>query len=230
MINVDKVLYINLLDRTDRRENIENTLGKVFSPNKIMRLNAIKYSPGYIGAIKSHIACLEIAIENNWTVLIVEDDMEWNGIPEIKSLQKIMLNPYDVIILGGTFPIYNPKTFKLYQCNSGTSYIVSRDYCLALKNNFVSALEKLISTHNYKLYALDIYWHKLQKKDNWFIVYPPLCIQKTGYSDIDGKISNPTKYFFICNNAVYFRRYKKKIISISIFLTVVFFLMVFFKL
>ena len=215
-INIDKILYINLQERTDRRENIENTLKQVFPSDKIIRFNAIKQTPGFIGAIKSHIACLEMAIEKNWTVLIVEDDMEWHETLGLKRLQQIMSNFYDVIILGGTFPIYNTKTYKLYQCNSGTSYIVSKDYCTTLKKHFSLALEKLQLTNNYKLYALDIYWHKLQKKDNWFIIYPPLCIQKIGYSDIDGKISNPTKYFFITNNAVYLRRYKKKITVIII--------------
>ena len=225
---IDKVIYINLEERTDRRKKIENTLKKVFPSDKIIRFNAIKETPGFIGASKSHIACLDMAIKKKWTIMIVEDDMEWHSdtASSLKILNKKINNPFDVIILGGTFPIYNTKTYKLYECNSGTAYIVSSDYCETLKKNMSLGLENLQLINNYRLYALDIYWHKLQKKDNWFIIYPPLCIQKIGYSDIDRNISNPTKYFFITNNAVYWRRYKKILLKFIIIIFVLYYFII----
>jgi hypothetical protein len=34
------------------------------------------------------------------------------------------------------------------------------------------------------LYAIDKYWLRLQKRDNWYLIIPLKVIQKTGYSDI----------------------------------------------
>ena len=34
------------------------------------------------------------------------------------------------------------------------------------------------------MYCIDVYWQKLQQKDNWYIINPALMIQRKGYSDI----------------------------------------------
>jgi len=99
---IEKVVYINLEERTDRRAEIQKQLS-IFHHEKIVRFNAIKHRNGAIGCSMSHIAALELAIQNNWkNVLIVEDDMIWNqfdrGYPIYK---KLVSNPFDVLCLGG---------------------------------------------------------------------------------------------------------------------------------
>ena len=61
---IDKVIYINLKERTDRNLKCLEILTKLFDKDKIIRFDAIKHEKGYIGCYKSHIGCLEIILEN----------------------------------------------------------------------------------------------------------------------------------------------------------------------
>ena len=129
---VDKIIYINLDERKDRREQLETEFLHNIPSDKIMRFSAIKDVRGYIGCTRSHIACLDIAIKNNWNnVMIVEDDAMWNNFDEgYIILQKIIKNPYDVITLGGVKSIYDHNTYKLKSCQTATCYIVAQHYFL----------------------------------------------------------------------------------------------------
>ncbi len=63
---VDKVVYINLAKRTDRRESIEFQLKKVgVPPEKIIRFEAIENENGTLGCTLSHISVMEMAEKNN---------------------------------------------------------------------------------------------------------------------------------------------------------------------
>jgi glycosyl transferase, family 25 len=177
---IEKVIYINLKDRTDRKKTCEETLNKLFSKDKIIRLDAIKHEKGYIGCALSHLKCLELAIENNWkNVLIVEDDILWTK-DSIDIFIKLIKNPYDVIILGGTFIYYNPFNYYLYSCSSTNSYIVNKKYLKTLYKFWNSKMNHLIKNN----YTIDQSWKELQWKDNWKIVYPPIFIQRESESDI----------------------------------------------
>ena len=215
---IEKVIYINLKDRTDRKKTCEETLNKLFSKDKIIRLDAIKHDKGYIGCALSHLKCLELSIESNWkNVLIVEDDILWTK-DSIDIFIKLIKNPYDVIVLGGTLIYYNPFNYNLYRCNSTTAYIVSNHYFKTLKSFWENNLNNLIKTNNSIKYSLDISWHELQYKDNWKIVYPPIFIQKMGKSDIQKKSYDPEKYFYITNIFTFLRQYKR-FINTFIFIT-----------
>jgi len=73
----DKIIYINLDHRKDRKEQILNEFNKMdINENKIHRIDAVheKYN-GHIGCAKSHIKALNYAKENNYkNVIIFEDD------------------------------------------------------------------------------------------------------------------------------------------------------------
>jgi glycosyl transferase family 25 len=182
---LDKAVYINLEHRTDRNEHmktITQSLG-----NKAIRFNAIKDTFGPIGCTKSHIEVLKLAINNNWeNVLIMEDDVEWNMFDNGYSILKNLIhNSYDVILLGGSFVSYDQITYKLNHAKTTTAYIVNKHYMRTLLQNFEEGLSTLISnTELFFEYAIDAYWSKLQIKDNWFIVQPPLVYQRPDYSDI----------------------------------------------
>ncbi|WP_341266116.1 glycosyltransferase family 25 protein [Morganella morganii] len=77
---VDKVVYINLAERTDRQESIEFQMKKAGIPqNKIIRFDAIKNENGTLGCTLSHIGVMAMAAEENWeNVLVLEDDMIFN--------------------------------------------------------------------------------------------------------------------------------------------------------
>ena len=193
---VDKIIYINLEEAVERRKNIEEMLA-IIPQEKILRFNAIKDEKGYIGCSKSHIECLKLAIKNNWNnILIIEDDSMWNNYENsVKVLENLLKKDYDVILLGGCFAKFNQDTYKLYNAQTATAYLVSKHYYDKLLNNFIKGVLGLIKTNDYPKYALDQYWKQLQATDNWYIVNPALIIQKPNYSYIENKNVDYTEWF-----------------------------------
>jgi glycosyl transferase family 25 len=193
---IEKVIYINLEHRTDRKQQIECELLKYFPQEKVIRFNAIKHEHGGIGCTKSHIAVLEMAIREGWTnYLVVEDDAMWNNFEKgCILLEKLINNPYDVITLGIAFAKHT-SDFKLLSGQTTTAYIVQKSYYNTLLNNFSEGLNKLLNTGLYDKYALDQYWKQLQASNNWYCVIPSLMIQAPSFSDIENKYTNYTNYF-----------------------------------
>jgi glycosyl transferase family 25 len=197
---ITKVIYINLEERQDRKEKVESELKKYFPSDKIQRFNAIKHQKGYIGCTKSHIAVLELAIQQNWkNVLVVEDDAIWSnfekGYPVYKNLIK---NQFDVITFGITYASYDNSTYKLLSGQTTTSYLVKNHYYKTLLDNFKYGLEQLLinrrnffkNTKILNTYTIDQYWKILQAKDKWFCVVPSLFVQSPSYSDIEKRNVN----------------------------------------
>jgi GR25 family glycosyltransferase involved in LPS biosynthesis len=200
-----EVIYINLDSRPDRKEKIE----KVLQGFSYRRLSASTHQYPFVGCALSHIRALQLAIQQNWEyVLIMEDDMEWNMFHKnYPVLQDLLRRPFDVIVLGGILVSHDPSTHKLFKCNSTGAYVVHRNYYQTLLNNFGEGynliqrelypkipkwgLKKTV--RNDVQYRIDIYWQRLQQKDNWFIL--PLCYSPPGYSDISGKQIDWSPYF-----------------------------------
>ncbi len=193
---IDKVIYINLEYRTDRKEQIESELQKYFPIEKIQRFNAIKHQRGGIGCTQSHIAILEMAIQNNWSnYLVVEDDAVWSNFQKgYPLLEQLIQKPYDVITLGTVYANYTPE-FKLLSGQTTTAYIVQQHYYETLLQNFKEGLSGFLSTGNYPTYALDQYWKRIQPRDTWYCIIPSLMIQRPGYSDIEKAVIDNGKYF-----------------------------------
>lgn len=193
---IDKVIYINLEYRTDRKEQIESELQKYFPIEKIQRFNAIKHQRGGIGCTQSHIAILEMAIQNNWSnYLVVEDDAVWSNFQKgYPLLEQLIQKPYDVITLGTVYANYTPE-FKLLSGQTTTAYIVQQHYYETLLQNFKEGLSGFLSTGNYPTYALDQYWKRIQPRDNWYCIIPSLMIQRPGYSDIEKAVIDNGRYF-----------------------------------
>lgn len=187
---MERILYINLDHRTDRRESIESVL----TGFKYERIPAIKHQHGYIGAYLSHIKALEHAISKNYRhVLIIEDDMLWNDFDKNYAKLKVLMSKhYDVIVLGGILVSHDPSTHKLYQCNSAGAYLVNGRYMRKLLQHFQRGLMNFNKTFK-SGYLLDVYWHALQKSDTWYIL--PMCYSNEDYSDVSGKIVNWKPYF-----------------------------------
>jgi glycosyl transferase family 25 len=194
---VEKVVYINLDDRNERKREIERELS-VFPKHKITRLSAkTDTRNGHYGCSKSHIAALEMAIKHKWkNVLIMEDDAAWlNYETGYSLLEKLASKPYDVISLGNVGTDYDPNTYKLKAGQTATAYLVSEHYYPTLLKNFKEGLALLESTNDETKYCLDQYWKLLQKKDNWFVVHPSLCVQRKSYSSICRAEVNYRGYF-----------------------------------
>lgn len=206
---VDKVVYINLEDRKDRRKEIENELS-IMPKDKVIRFNAIRDSIGHIGCSKSHIQILEMAINNRWNnVLIIEDDAMFykykNG---YKKLEQLISNHpnFDVITLGNIRAIFDKDTGKLYEAQTTTAYIVNSHYYNILLKNFKEGLSELLKIRHLNAserlpyenkFCVDQHWKLLQKRDNWYIVNPALMIQRPSKSSIVGAKVDYTSYFNI---------------------------------
>lgn len=186
---VDKIIYINLEEATERRVEMEQMLS--FIPKKkVVRFNAIEDKENPAAACsKSHIECIKLAIKNNWNnILVLEDDVVWNNYDQsILTFNKFLKENYDVILLGATFASFDKNTMKLNKGQAASSYLVAKHYYEKILNNFNQGLVSFLETNEYSKYALDQYWKKLQPDDNWYIVNPALIIQKPSYSHIAKK-------------------------------------------
>ena len=69
---IDKIYYINLEHRIDRKEHIENQIKKYIDPELSItkRFNAIENKNGHIGCSKSHLNIIEECIQNNYNNLL----------------------------------------------------------------------------------------------------------------------------------------------------------------
>jgi len=206
---VDKVVYINLNERTDRNTHMVK-MTKAFG-DKVIRFPAIRHSPGNIGCTKSHIAILKMAIESDWNnVLILEDDSDWNEYYlGYSKLSKIVQSHYDVILLGGTAVSYYPDTFRLASAQTTSAYLVNRHYMPTLLENFEEGLANLIKSQNGHVHAIDMYWKQLQSRDTWYIVFPSLVYQIPGYSDIENTRVDYTAAFGVDKQAQMTLPYQK---------------------
>jgi glycosyl transferase family 25 len=196
---VDKIIYINLKNRIDRKKEIENELSVIPDKNKIIRFDAIEMQPAHLGCSMSHLKCLEMSKKEGWkNVLILEDDAMWNNYDKNYSILETIINKlknnYDVISFGNVNAKFDKKTYKLKSGQCATAYLVNSNYYDKLINNFKEGIEKLSITKNMykasdrlpyeKEYCIDQYWKRLQEKDNWYIINPALMIQRPSKSSI----------------------------------------------
>lgn len=193
---IQHVVYINLDSRVDRRTHIEGQLARVFPSEKIHRFPAIQHSVGAKGCSMSHIAVLELAKKNGWTnVLVVEDDFTWNNFEKgAPVLDGLLSRPFDVIALCGAY-VSCEQDGRLLSSQTATAYVVNQVYYDTLIANFREGLALYEVTNDYRQYALDQYWKRLQPKGQWYIVRPNMGFQLPGYSDIEKKAVNYLRYF-----------------------------------
>ncbi len=77
MEQIDVIFYINLEQRTDRKEHFLQEMKKFcVDESKIVRIDAVYNAIGALGCTKSHIKALEQFMENPaWkTCIVFEDD------------------------------------------------------------------------------------------------------------------------------------------------------------
>lgn len=188
---IDKIVYINLDHREDRRNNMKTFFEKAEIPtDKILRFPAIKRTRGALGCLASHTEVLRMAKQNSWkNVLILEDDLEWLDHFEenYKKLEELTKLPkWDVIMLVGWYWKYDFP--RIYNANNTGAYLVNSSYYDKLLQNRETSLRK--STRgigfdfNSKMYHADIFWKRVQSTDTWYGLNPCMCRQVDGYSDI----------------------------------------------
>jgi glycosyl transferase family 25 len=194
---IDKIIYINLDNRTDRKRDIEAEFKRLDIPSdKIVRFSAFYTSAGgAVGCSLSHIQALTIAKKNNWkNCLILEDD--FNFIDDTEFIDKIIehfftsFKEWDVLNLARGyyqhFSNTNSKYIqKIYDVSVAAAYIVNSHFYDTLLQNFHEGCEHLLREPDKdKLYCVDRYWNKLQRVSNWYITNPSIGYQRSGMSSI----------------------------------------------
>lgn len=110
------IVYINLASRRDRNLRMKRQLRELHAPKeKVVRFDAIQATPGTIGCVKSHIAVLEMAMQNGWEeVLIPEDDFVF--MRDEESITRLNAWPgtlkavnWDVAFLAANYHRVTPK-------------------------------------------------------------------------------------------------------------------------
>jgi len=196
--DITNVFYINLEHRTDRKEHIESELNQV-GFNNVERFNAVKMKNGRVGCTLSHIKCIELAKERNYShVVICEDDTKFTNVELFKKQLNTFLTKkhnWDVVIFAGNnVPPYeqiDETCVSVTRCQTTTCYMVNGHYYDALLENYKEGLEKLMRYPEQHIsYAIDKYWFSLQLKDNWFLITPLTVIQREDYSDIEQRVTN----------------------------------------
>jgi len=197
---VDKVIYINLDHRQDRRDSMLKFFEEGQIPiEKIIRFPAIKRSHAQFGCVESHMEVLNLANRENWkNILILEDDVKWSKDFEdnyVKLEELTKLPNWDVIMLAGWYYEHNfPRIFK---ANNAGAYLVNESYRGKLLANRRTSVNKLsLGIHlifNNSMYNADVYWHRLMKIDNWYGLNPCICYQIDGFSDIKQRVVESSK-------------------------------------
>lgn len=201
---IDKIIYINLNNRTDRKIELEEIFVKYEIPkDKIIRLPATKHKYGNIGCYQSHISALNMAIENNYkNVLILEDDFNFSY--EKEKINKIFSDFFEIfknkwcvfqLVWGPSKNVLKLGGTNFYKCEKGGctgGYLVNSIFYETMMKNFKEGINKLIASggktygkNKISPYNIDMYWIILQKKTFFWVTYlPSLGIMRESKSDI----------------------------------------------
>uniref|UniRef100_A0A6C0JRU3 Glycosyltransferase n=1 Tax=viral metagenome TaxID=1070528 RepID=A0A6C0JRU3_9ZZZZ len=196
---VDKIVYINLDHRSDRRDLMTKFFADVKIPlDKVVRFSAIKRTNGALGCLESHTEVLKLAKQNGWkNTLILEDDLESfhfeEGYDKLEELMK--LPKWDVIMICGWYWKFDFP--RIYSAANTGGYLVNENYIDTLLRNraiSVNALRRGVG-FNFRnpKYNADVSWNSLQKTDLWYGVQPCLCRQVDGFSDIGNRVIKSSK-------------------------------------
>lgn len=192
--SIDKIIYINLDKRRDRRRRIEEEFKRMgIPPDKIERFAAIddEKRPRW-GCHKSHLQVLEIARNRGYkNVLVLEDDFQFIVEKQLFYSKVSLLNSldYDVVMLSyslqGKQQPFNDTFGKLIEAQTASGYLVHSRFYDKLIETLSDGLLQLKKTGNHGKFCNDQCWKKLQPTSKWFYYLRRIGKQGTSYSDIE---------------------------------------------
>jgi glycosyl transferase family 25 len=202
--HIDKIIYINLDNRKDRKREMMAECRRLQIPeHKIIRFPAIRHHVGAIGCSKSHIEVLNIAIKNNWkNYMVLEDDFHFINDTEFVDnvvnhfFESFPGHSWDVLNCSrGYFQDCTDTSVKYVQkvldVSTTSCYIVNQHFYQTLLHHFIEGYEQFrLDPNNHSTYAIDRYWTKIMPLSNWYITNPSIGYQRTGLSSILGYVVN----------------------------------------
>lgn len=192
MDRIDKFFYINLSERTDRRELIEKELEKLQIPKeKCIRFEAIKDNNGCIGCAKSHFSLVKKFLESDdkvWSIM--EDDLFFIKDKNIINLYiNDFLDDKNAHFFNGSVTSLQKSNYSLNlnKINSGYTtgwYILKKEFAPLIFDSFFESVTGLLKGYNYAEYACDVVWSKYYNEYNFVTSKELLAIQRPSRSDI----------------------------------------------
>ncbi len=198
---IERVFYINLEHRRDRKQHIEQELRRLnVSSRKMIAIKGVHdILNGHRGCLWSHIdALLQAKKLKCSTALILEDDCIFESSAEkihellCHFMDHVQEDGWDVFLLGGKIKKKMqsslPKIFRIQKSFLSHAYVVHGNYIDSLLRCFYQALqlmEKCWFSEEALVYALDHQWSDYQAKDRWF-AGEMIAHQVDSFSDIDG--------------------------------------------
>ena len=197
---IDKVIYINLEHRTDRREEIESELNNMSIEYE--RFNAISNPDfGIVGCTQSHLEIFKMAKEKGYkNILIFEDDFKFIVSKKVfEEHIELLYNSqvkFDICMLGYRLLKSNPCheypfLQKAIDVDTTSCYIINETMYDALIDLYSWTLPLLIDTRRHWIYALDQIWKLLQPISKWYIFNTRIGIQRPSYSDLRKQWDTP---------------------------------------
>lgn len=189
---IDKVFYINLDKRADRKSEIEAELTAFGLPFE--RFSAISHEFGAVGCSMSHVAVLKLAKERKYKrILILEDDFTFKVSKEYFDLEMSKIHDsgkiYDVCMISYNVmksePAPEPFWTRVLDSQTTSGYLVNEHYYDTLINLVEPSIPLLEKTHEKYNYAIDVVIKKVQPRDRWYHTNTRIGVQRPGYSDIE---------------------------------------------
>lgn len=202
-IPLDAIYYINLDNRTDKREYIESNIFPYFVGTSLeksfQRFSAICHDNGAIGCSLSH---LEIARKAKATgaryYLVFEDDFEFLiSKEEFQEFLSAIFSPpqldFKVIMLAYNALQNEPFNDAISRSNNAQTtagFIVNCVYIDELIECWERGIKEFMATGIHWVWACDQCWKVLQK-EKWFIATRRIGKQRAAISDISKKWVDP---------------------------------------
>lgn len=202
MDKINKFFYINLSERTDRKELIEKELQKLEIPQeKIFRFDAIRDNNGALGCAKSHFSLIKSFLESDdevWS--IIEDDMTFLTNKEIID---IYVNEY---LEDNNAHFFNGSVTSLQKTNYSENlnriligyttgwYIIKKTYAHIIFDSLKESVMGLLKGGSHTNYACDVVWKKYYNTHNFVTSRKLLAIQRPNISDVCCGSGNFTDY------------------------------------
>lgn len=197
--NIDKIFYINLDFRQDRKAELESEIEKMGLTEKLERFSAFNM-PGKqsVGCGMSHIAVLKMARERGYkNVLILEDDFMF--VVDKTTLENSLTNLFDNVdfdvcmcsyLLNNSEASEWPFLKKVLAAQTTAGYIIHHTFYDKLIDLYEWAMPILDNTGEHWIYAVDQIWKRLQPESKWYCFTDRIGKQRPGYSDISCKYAD----------------------------------------
>jgi glycosyl transferase family 25 len=197
MENIDKIIYINLDKRTDRRDELLQELKRLeVDENKIIRLSAVENGDTGVSCAYSHSRALELTgklkLKN---ALILEDDFNFMEDADMvnNSLKHFFENikEWDALLFSKCrFKLRNVDDIISIceETGNGCGYLVNNHMFKVLSDTFKFGGDKLMETKAHWIYANDVIWNHFMKSERWFCFQKHIGYQRESYSDIRNEV------------------------------------------